>query len=200
LLKRRNPWKTPRFEIDLLGFDFISPTVIAMLVSTIRYSGNAGFRPLVKVDDISVRSYLARTRCLLEILPFADIEPEIPASDLASVPNTWGSNNELIEATPIDRGALQTIPNSVITLIHTNFQFPAIHAYEIASAVSEICQNTIDHNQKECGFFAMQVYRPFGGREWSSSALNGRPGRVFVAYVDVPAASLAIYHAICTLG
>jgi anti-sigma regulatory factor (Ser/Thr protein kinase) len=163
LLKQRNPWKTSRFEIDLHGFDFISPTVMAMLVSTIRYSGNIGYRPLVKVDDLSVRSYLTRTRCLLEILPFADIEPEITASDLASIPSAWGLNNELIEVTPIDQNALQSIPSSVITLLHGNFQYPALHAYEIASAVSEVCQNTIDHNRIACGFFVMQVYRPLGG-------------------------------------
>lgn len=70
-----------------------------------------------------------------------------------------GSNPLLIEVTKIASGsALPAILDGIVDVLRDKLRYKKYDAFDIAIAVSEICQNTFDHNKSTCGFLAMQVY------------------------------------------
>ena len=71
----------------------------------------------------------------------------------------------LIEVTKIQAGTeLPAVLDKVITVLSTQLKYQKRDAYDVAIAISEVAQNSFDHNHGDtCGFLAMQVYR--GHRE-----------------------------------
>lgn len=71
-----------------------------------------------------------------------------------------GSNQLLIEVTKIQSGSeLQDLLDHIIHVLRYRLKYKKNDAFDVATAVSEICQNTFDHTADTCGFFAMQVYQ-----------------------------------------
>ena len=76
-------------------------------------------------------------------------------------------NPKLIELTKIDSGtALPELLDRIVVLLRQRFRYIKADSFDAATALSEICQNTFDHNDGTCGFIAMQVYG-HGAKEYS---------------------------------
>lgn len=71
----------------------------------------------------------------------------------------------LIEVTKIQNGAeLPALLDRIVYVLCHRLKYKKHDAFDVTIAVSEICQNTFDHNTHSCGFLAMQVYRGGPGR------------------------------------
>jgi anti-sigma regulatory factor (Ser/Thr protein kinase) len=71
----------------------------------------------------------------------------------------------LVEVTVIDSGAaLPRVLDQIVWALRFKLKYGKLEAFDIATAVSEICQNTFDHNEGTCGFLAMQGYGKGRGR------------------------------------
>jgi len=98
------------------------------------------------------------------VRPVARFNPEINRRFLDAYDHLQGSNPLLIELTRIESGsALPNLLNRVVHVLRNQLRYPKEDAFDIAIAISEVGQNTFEHNHAipTCGFLAMQVY----GRE-----------------------------------
>ena len=108
-------------------------------------------------DDLSVGTYLTRAGFIAAVKPVADIEPSV-LTDI-EFDHLRGSNPLLIELTKIETGfALPTLLDDIVSVLRDRLKYKKYDAFDVATAISEICQNTFDHNEDTCGFIAMQVY------------------------------------------
>jgi hypothetical protein len=68
-------------------------------------------------------------------------------------------NPLLIELTRIEtETALPELLTKVVAVLQERLQYHKYDAFDVATAVSEVCQNIFDHNEGAYGFLAMQVY------------------------------------------
>jgi anti-sigma regulatory factor (Ser/Thr protein kinase) len=65
----------------------------------------------------------------------------------------------LIEVTRLANGkALPELLDRVVWVLRNRLKYRKNDSFDIATVISELCQNTFDHNSDACGFVAMQVY------------------------------------------
>ncbi len=89
----------------------------------------------------------------------AKIEPEIGPLGSFRYNALRGSNPMLIEVTRIESGvALPALLDQIVWVLRYRLKYRKYDAFDVTTAVSEICQNTFDHNSGTAGFLAMQVY------------------------------------------
>jgi hypothetical protein len=73
----------------------------------------------------------------------------------------------LIEVTKIERGRdLPELLNDIVMVLRGKLKYKKRDAFDVATVISEVGQNTFDHNKQTCGFIAMQVYEPRPGRSF----------------------------------
>jgi anti-sigma regulatory factor (Ser/Thr protein kinase) len=112
-----------------------------------------------------VRSYLLRCGFTSTVSQVASFDP--PYSDFMNLSFEFqrGRNPMVMELTKIEQGsALPALLNQVVWVLRHRLKYRKYDAYDVATAMSEICQNTFDHNQDTCGFMAMQGYGRGSGR------------------------------------
>jgi anti-sigma regulatory factor (Ser/Thr protein kinase) len=111
------------------------------------------------IEDPDVRGYLSRTAFFSTIEGIATIQPTLWKPWARIYEHRRGNNPLLIEVTKIRSGAaLPELLNQVVHVLRSRLKYKKNDAYDIATAVSELCQNTFDHNKDTCGFLAMQGY------------------------------------------
>src|SRR6185503_9760628 len=65
----------------------------------------------------------------------------------------------LVEVTRIDSGgAVPPLLDQIVWVLRYRLKYRKHDAFDVTTAVSELCQNTFDHNSGTPGFVAMQVY------------------------------------------
>lgn len=158
LLAAHRPFEDGETLFDLTGTRLITSAAITQLAAACYAVYAAGKRPTILVDDPSVRSYLARSGFVALVDPVAQMEPEFGVTSLYQE-RLRGSNPMLIELTRIDNGReLPGLLDQIVWVLRHRLRYRKSDAFDVAIAVSEIAQNTFDHNGKTFGFLAMQVY------------------------------------------
>lgn len=158
LLSEHRPFDGGESVFDLTGTRLITSAAITQLAAACYGAHAAGKRARVLVDDPGVRSYLARSGFVGLIDPVAQMEPEFGLSSLYAA-GLRGSNPMLIELTRIDNGSeLPGLLDQIVWVLRHRLRYRKSDAFDVAIAVSEIAQNTFDHNGDAFGFLAMQVY------------------------------------------
>lgn len=92
--------------------------------------------------------------------PVARFNPAIRSQFLGTFEARQGSSPFLIELTKIDSESdLPDLLKRIITVLRLQFGYPKEDAYDIAVAISEVVQNTFEHNRgpETFGSLAMQV-------------------------------------------
>ena len=159
-LKRQNPFQSANCTFDLTGVGFITPSVLVQLAAACHGLAYNGRQPTIVVDDQELRGYLMRVGFIQVVQPVAQFQPRISATLALVYDDLRGSNRMLIEVTKIERGAeLPALLDNIVHVLRHRLKYKKNDAFDVAIAVSEICQNTFDHNTHTCGFLAMQVYR-----------------------------------------
>jgi anti-anti-sigma regulatory factor/anti-sigma regulatory factor (Ser/Thr protein kinase) len=166
LLGRCNPFAGGECTFDLREARFISPAALVQLVASAHAIKKGGASLKLCVEDESVRTYLVRSGFLAAIEGVATIEPEYDDASQHRFGHLHGSNPLLLEVTRIANGAeLPTLLDRIVGLLRTRLRYRKNDAYDVVTVISEVAQNTFDHNETTCGFLALQTYDPpRGGR------------------------------------
>lgn len=157
--RAQNPFGGNGASFDLRGIRLITPAALVQLAAFCHAIYRAGRRPVVLTDDEAVRSYLMRSGFCTVVSEVARIEPEIEGLTAWRYQALRGSNPMLIEVTKIESGALlPALLDRIVWVLRHRLKYRKNDAFDVTTAVSEICQNTFDHNSGTAGFVAMQVY------------------------------------------
>jgi hypothetical protein len=141
---------------DLTGVRFVAPSALVQLAAACHALARGGHKPKIAIDVDSVRSYVARAGFVSVIEDVAEMEPFMSPLLYGS---RRGANPLLIEVTRIKSGyELPDLLDQIVWVLRNRLKYKKFDAFDVATAISEICQNTFDHNQYTCGFLAMQVY------------------------------------------
>jgi len=160
LLERQNPFQSASRTFDLTGVQFIAPSALVQLAAACYCLGRDGRQTTILVDDADVRSYLLRSGFAQVVQTVVRFQPRMAGILTRTYDNVKGSNPLLIEVTRVQSGAeLPDLLDRVVRVLRYRLRYKKNDAFDVAIAVSEICQNTFDHNTHACGFFAMQVYQ-----------------------------------------
>ena len=159
LLVEQDPFGDPGCCFDLRSYKFISAAALVQLIVACRSLGDAGRKPVILLGDRNVAEYLARAGFVRSVQKVAQFEPPFAHDYLKQMRRRYGTSLYLVEATRIKPGIyLEGLLNQVVDVLMTSLLYRPRDAYDVASGVSEICQNSLDHNSQTCGFLAMQSY------------------------------------------
>jgi hypothetical protein len=162
LLREQNPFQHSNPQFDLKGIQFISPSAMVQLAAASHVLAHRGGPPAILIDDPSVRTYLARAGFVSAIEDIAEVLPPMPGY---LFDYRRGTNPMLLEVTRVESGAaLPDLLDQVIWVLRHRLKYPKFDAYDVVTGISEVAQNTFDHNTSACGFMAMQVYGRGGSR------------------------------------
>lgn len=166
LLSRCNPFTGGDCSLDLRDVRFISPSALVQLVASAHAIKKQGASLTLCVEDSNVRTYLVRSGFLSAIEDVATIEPSYDDASLHRFDHLHGSNPLLLEVTRIENGgALPPLLDRIVDLLRDRLRYRKRDAYDVVTVISEVAQNTFDHNEGTCGFLALQTYNPKrGGR------------------------------------
>ena len=159
LLERNDPFNGGTLCFDLTGYTFVAPAAMASLAALLSHLARDGRNARVLCPDPTVHGYLCRAGFFGVAETIATIEP--PMTPYARIYSAvrGGSNPLVLELTTLQNGA--ALPNrldQIVSVLRHRFQYAKPDAFDAAIAISEVCQNTFDHNSNACGFLAMQVY------------------------------------------
>ena len=158
-LARNKPFETSNCTFDISGFSLISPSALVQLAAACYGLAHCGRKAIIIIDDYRVISFLKRTGFITVIKGIARIENKSFITSILTYPFIDSSNPLLLEVSKIaDPSAISELLNRVISQLINQLNYRKHDAYDVATAISEICQNIFDHNQSTCGFVAMQVY------------------------------------------
>ncbi len=159
-LEGQRPFDQKSPKLDLRGYGFITPAALVQVSALVYSLARPKVRPVVELDDDGVLSYLARAGFCNAISPVGEIWPQV---NEAVYRQYRGRNPMLLEVTRIEScTALPNLLDKILSVLNQHLKYPKFDAYDIATVISEVTQNTFDHNCKTHGFLAMQVY---GARE-----------------------------------
>lgn len=158
LLRRQNPFGSAVPTFDLTGIELVTPCALVQLAAACYALARAGRVPMIVVDDVNVCTYLMRAGFIQVVEPIAQFVPDVSTTS-HTYDGLRGASPVLIEITPIESGyQLSDLLDRIVTALRDRLLYPKYDAFDVAMAVSEICQNTLDHNAQACGFLAMQAY------------------------------------------
>jgi anti-sigma regulatory factor (Ser/Thr protein kinase) len=159
LLRTCNPFDAGASQFDLSGADFISPAGLVQVTAACHSLAKAGRPPTVKTGNGDVRGYLSRSGFFSALDGVAQIDPPLPRVLQLMSDYQRGRNPLLIEVTKINSGALlPELLTQIVQVLRRRMKYKKNDAFDVAIAISELCQNTFDHNSGTCGFLAMQAY------------------------------------------
>jgi len=160
LLKAQDPFSGGLASLDLTGIRFISPSALTQLAAVCYTAKKAGQHLTINVPDGSVRNYLLRASFMSVVEEaVASIVPAMPDGISMFYDNRRGSNPLLIELTKIESGSdLPKLLEQIVKVLRFRLKYKKYDAFDVATVVSELAQNTFDHNANTCGFLAMQVF------------------------------------------
>lgn len=156
-LRRGNPFASNEPTIDLRDYAFITPSAQVQLAVLCQALSEEDRRASIMIEDPSVRSFLQRSGFVATVRPIARFVPDyLFPSDFERF---RGSNPLLLEVTRIlDGRALPRLLDQIVEVLRVRLRYQKEDAFDVAIGISEVCQNTFDHNGSACGFVAMQVF------------------------------------------
>jgi len=144
---------------DLRGIGFITPASLVDLTAACYALHRDGLTPKLLIDNGDVRRYLMRAAFFAALDGIVTVEPALSPAWKTLFQYHQGQNPLLIEVTKIISGAaLPQLLDQIVSVLRYRLKYKKYDAFDIATAVSELAQNTFDHNQDTSGFLAMQVY------------------------------------------
>jgi hypothetical protein len=156
-------WPRPDGRVEVRAGARLTAPALVQLAAACYALRQAGHRPVVRAEDAAVREYLWRCAVLAVVHPVATIEPP-----LVSVP---GADPEprasplLLNVTRLATSAdLPPLLDHLVRALRQRLRYRDHEAFDVATAVSEICQNTFDHNTDTGAFLALQVMSRAGQR------------------------------------
>jgi anti-sigma regulatory factor (Ser/Thr protein kinase) len=159
LLAWHNPFIERECKYDLSEVRLITPGALVPMTASCHALARDGRSPVIIVRDQGVRTYLLRSGFANAVKDIATFEPKYPRITANSLDALRGSNPMLLEVTRIENNsALPELLSQIVWVLRNRMRYRRNDAFDIATAISEICQNTFDHNQQVCGFIAMQCY------------------------------------------
>ncbi len=159
LLQHENPFSGPFSRFDLSGISLITPAALVELAAACFALDKVCRRPVIIIDDHRVRSYLLRSNFVRVVESVAHFEPALAGPHARGYEGLRGMNPLLIELTRIESGEeLAKLLAKVVSVLCNSLAYCRNDAFDVATAVSEVSQNTFEHNRDTSGFFAMQVY------------------------------------------
>lgn len=159
LLQEQDPMGSSTPTFDLTNVSLVTPAGIVQLVAACHVLAENHKRPQILVNNPDVRTYLLRVGFFAAISTIADIVPPLSLNTGGLYERRRGSSPMLIEVTKIEEDSqLTKILNRVVWVLQNELSYQQSEAFDVATAVSEICQNTFDHCPASCGFFTMQTY------------------------------------------
>jgi hypothetical protein len=155
-LKGQQPFDAKSPRLDLKGYGFVSSAALVQLAALVYSLAGAKVRPSVELDDESVLTYLSRSGFCSAISPVGGTCPMLNQDVYGGY---RGSNPMLLEVTRIESCAmLPELLDKILWVLNHRLRYPKFDAYNVATIISEITQNTFDHNDNTYAFIAMQVY------------------------------------------
>jgi anti-sigma regulatory factor (Ser/Thr protein kinase) len=146
-------------RLDLTGVTLITPGALVPLAALCHAMARHGRDPLLVVDDLSVRRYLLRSGFVDEVSSVAELMPAITPAHARLYSRRHGSNPMLLEVTRVEKGSdLPALLDQIVWVLRYRLKYRKRDAFDVTTAISEICQNTFDHNRGTAGLIAMQVY------------------------------------------
>lgn len=157
-VERASPFQGDAPTCDLRNIRLITPAALVQLAAGAYWLAREG-RPLhIRIDDEFVRGYLIRCGFFGVLSDIARVEPDLPPTSFF-LEARRGTNPMLIEVTRIENGAaLPPLLDQIVWVLRHRLKYRKFDAFDVATAISEACQNTFDHNADTAGFVAMQVY------------------------------------------
>ncbi len=157
LVRQQQPLQAVDPVFDLSSITLITPSPMVQIAAVCHALAEEGRTPTVKLGD-GVRGYLERCGFFAVVGDWCEREPQDEWRS-AVYASRRGSNPMLIELTYLrDGSSLPDLLTKVVWVLRYRLKYAKYDAYDIATVVSELCQNTFDHNASTAGFVAMQVY------------------------------------------
>ena len=157
LIAQQDPFGSPAAILDLRDFGFVTPAALVQLAALCYALEHRGRRPLIRIEDAAVRSYLQRAGFTTAVAGVASFDP--PLAGHSRLTLLRGTNPLLVEVTRIECGTdLPRILDQIVDVLRRRLKYGKHDAFDVAVAISEISQNTFDHNSNTCGLLAMQVF------------------------------------------
>ncbi len=164
-LSEQEPFEQDEPVLDLRTIELITPAALVQLAAVIHTLADRGHPPVLLLEDAPIRSYLHRVRFTQAIAGAAEVQPAESPLEAVLYGGQRGSNPMVIEVTKIESGsALPPLLNQIVWVLRHRLRYRKHDSFDVATAVSEVCQNTFDHNAATRGFVAMQVYGKGKGR------------------------------------
>lgn len=165
-LEREDPFTRSDARLDISYVDFITPIGLVSLAATCYAVAIKGKHPTIVIgNNYDLFAYLERAGFVATVENIAEFEPKVvkkPTRD------KYASIERLVELTRLETGTPgeiaelleMVLSHKVESVLKRRFGYDNKDAKDIAVAISEVCQNTFDHNKANstCAFVAMQVY------------------------------------------
>jgi hypothetical protein len=159
LLDSQNPFGYPGGSFDLRSVGFISPSGMTLLAAACLSLHQLGRTPTIQLAGQDVPSYLVRAGFEGTVRSFAKFNPPFRKSMLGVYDHRHGRNPKVIELTQFRKaGDLPPLLDRLVAVLRGPLGFAREAAFDVGVAVSEACQNAVQHNEDGCGFVAMQTY------------------------------------------
>jgi len=160
LLRQQPLFKASEVTLDLTQIEFVTPGALVPLAAICYALQQKKCNTTIKLSDNDVRSYLLRSGFTSVVQDIVTFQPNIPKARSMIFEALRGTNPLLIEVTKIENGAaLPELLNQIVHVLRYRLKYKKHDAFDIATGISEVCQNTFDHNEQTCGFIAMQTYK-----------------------------------------
>lgn len=173
LLAQQDPFGEPGCRFDLRTIGFVTPAGLVQLAAACHNLHAMGRKPVIALRNRDVVTYMLRAGFIATVRPFVQFNPPIKRTFLRKFEDRRGANPMLIEVTRIDPGRVfEQLVDRTVDAVQELLDFPINDAFDVAIVLSEIGQNTFDHNGSACGFVAMQAYRRRAGYELELSVAD----------------------------
>jgi anti-sigma regulatory factor (Ser/Thr protein kinase) len=149
-------WHRPDGRVEVRAGARLTPAALVQLAAACYALWQAGRQPVLRVDEAAVRRDLWRCGFVQVVHPVTTLEPPLviaPGAD--QEPQT---SPLLLNVTRLATSAdLPALLERIIEILRQRLHYRPDDACDVATAVSELCQNTFDHNAHAGAFLAMQV-------------------------------------------
>jgi len=148
-----------RVTINFDGITFISPGGIVPVASVCEHLSSSGREIFIRARNRELQSRLIKTGFFHMVERIAVFEPAISQVLVGDLEAWQGANPLLIEITRLQNANdLSERLDKVLSILRFRMRYEPSRAYNATIAISEICQNTFDHNRDRCGFFSLQTF------------------------------------------
>ena len=159
LLSVQNLFAVRAPTLDLRDVAMVTPGALVQMAALCHALRKKGPMCTVIPPCAAVCTYLARSGWVQAVDRVVRFSPKSTDLFHPHFAQLRGSNGMLLEVTVITSNPeLSILLPRIVSTLQQRLRFSKTDAYDVATAMSELCQNIFDHNARARGFVAMQVY------------------------------------------